>query len=476
MSSDEHQTNAHESLRAPSRERVLIVDDEEVLRFMLKTFLEQEGYEALEAPNPRAADEGIERARPDLILCDWRMPMEDGLSFLRRLNLPARVRGADPEVIFMSAHADVETALKAIELGAIDYVPKPFELSDLSFRLRRALRERRLAARVSAFGGDGEGESLQGMVGRSASMRALFQLIERVAPTHSTVMISGQSGTGKELIARAIHALSPRRHAPFVAVNCAAIPEGLIESELFGHEQGAFTSAHAARKGLFEEASGGTVFLDEVGELPTQLQVKLLRALQEREVRRVGSNQSVKVDVRVIAATLKDLDEEVQAGRFRSDLYFRLNVIPVQAPPLSARREDIPLLADLFIKRASARASRARPRLTPEALEVLTRYRWPGNVRELENVIEYAVVLSHGEQITPESLPLARLQPNPSSSHSLELVSLSIKHNTQRLEDILIRRALAEAGGVKSQAAQILEISTKTLLYKMKDYGITGEG
>ena len=460
----------------PPAGKVLVVDDEEVLRFMLKTFLTHEGYTPLEASNPREADAVIERERPDLILCDWRMPIEDGLSFLRRLNLPARVRGADPDVIFMSAHADVDTALKAIELGAVDYVSKPFELSDLSFRLRRALRERRLVARASAFGGDLDGESLQGMVGRSASMRAVFQLIERVAPTASTVMITGQSGTGKELIARAIHALSPRRHAPFVAVNCAAIPEGLMESELFGHEQGAFTHAHATRKGLFEEASGGTLFLDEVAELPVQLQVKLLRTLQEREVRRVGSNQSVRVDVRVIAATLRDLEEEVQAGRFRSDLYFRLNVIPVQAPPLSARAEDIPLLADLFLRRAGARAGRPRMRFSPEALDALTRYRWPGNVRELENAIEHAVVLSTDEVITPGDLPLSRMQSPSPSSATFELIDLSIKRNTQRLEDLLIRRALSEAGGVKSHAAQTLEISTKTLLYKMRDYGISGEG
>jgi two-component system response regulator AtoC len=459
-----------------SAEKVLIVDDEEVLRFMLKTFLAQEGYAPLEAADPREADAVIERERPDLILCDWRMPIEDGLSFLRRLNLPARVRGADPDVIFMSAHADVDTALKAIELGAVDYVSKPFELSDLSFRIRRALRERRLVARASAFGGDLDGESLQGMVGRSASMRAVFQLIERVAPTQSTVMITGQSGTGKELIARAIHALSPRRHAPFVAVNCAAIPEGLIESELFGHEQGAFTHAHAARKGLFEEASGGTLFLDEVAELPVQLQVKLLRTLQEREVKRVGSNHSVKVDVRVIAATLRDLEEEVHAGRFRSDLYFRLNVIPVQAPPLSARAEDIPLLADLFLRRAGARAGRPRLRLSPEALDALTRYRWPGNVRELENAIEHAVVLSTDELITPSALPLSRMQSPSPSAETFELIDMSIKRNTQRLEDLLIRRALTETNGVKAHAAQVLEISTKTLLYKMKDYGIITEG
>jgi DNA-binding NtrC family response regulator len=249
-----------------------------------------------------------------------------------------------------------------------------------------------------------------------------------------------------------------------------------MESELFGHEQGAFTHAHATRKGLFEEASGGTLFLDEVAELPVQLQVKLLRTLQEREVRRVGSNQSVRVDVRVIAATLRDLEEEVQAGRFRSDLYFRLNVIPVQAPPLSARAEDIPLLADLFLRRAGARAGRPRMRFSPEALDALTRYRWPGNVRELENAIEHAVVLSTDEVITPGDLPLSRMQSPSPSSATFELIDLSIKRNTQRLEDLLIRRALSEAGGVKSHAAQTLEISTKTLLYKMRDYGISGEG
>jgi two-component system, NtrC family, response regulator AtoC len=381
----------------------------------------------------------------------------------------------------MSAHADTDTALNAIELGVIDYIAKPFQMQEMSFRVQKALTERRMYARLSAYGG-GATEDLEGMVGRSAVMRALFQMIERIAPTQSTVLIQGQSGTGKELIARAVHALSDRARKPFVALNCAAIPETLLESELFGHVRGAFTGAEDDRRGLFEEAEGGTIFLDEVGELPLSLQVKLLRVLQEREVKPLGANKSRAVDVRVIAATLKDLEQEVSLGLFRGDLYYRLNVIPITAPLLRERPDDIPLLAERFIKEASARFGIPKPNLTPAALQALLACPWPGNVRELSNAIEHAVVLSDGDLIHSEDLPISVTQRQTPTYEQvslsddelcLSLNDLSIKRQTLLLESVLIKRALEVTDGVKSQAAALLEISSKTLLYKIKSYNIS---
>jgi DNA-binding NtrC family response regulator len=475
--------------------RVLLVDDDETFRFMIRLHLTQQGCEVFEASHPLEADELLTSLRPDLILCDWRMPQEDGLSFIKRLNLKDNPQGLQPAVIFMSAHSDTEVALNAIEL---DYLAKPFQMQELSFRVERALKERRAYARLSAYGGgstyEGRRGQLEGMLGRSAPMRALFHLIERVAPTQSSVLINGESGTGKELIARAIHSLSERAHGPFVAVNCAAIPTHLIESELFGHVRGAFTGAEQAHKGLFEQAEGGTLFLDEIGELPLTLQSKLLRVLQERTFKPVGGERLRSTDVRVISATLKDLPTEVSEGHFRGDLYYRLSVIPITAPPLAQRPEDIPLLVESFVRQAAARLGVATPHLTSEVLVTLSAYHWPGNVRELENAIEHAVVLSQGGRITRDALPQQLLERTPQSGsdhrhkdqnnsphQSLpqlllpleESKGLNVKEHTQALERLLIQQALAQTSGVKSQASQLLSISPKTLLYKMKEYGIS---
>lgn len=373
---------------------LLILDDEQNFRYALRLHLEREGYHIFEATHPKEADEILAKEKIALILCDWKMPQENGLSFIRRLHLNERRRGEDSEVIFMSAHSNTENALLAVQLGAADYLAKPFEMQELLFRVKKTLNEQSMYAKLNQYLSKvEEDDRLEGMIGRSPQMRELFHLIKRVAQTQSTVLVHGASGTGKELVARAIHNLSPRHHKSFIAINCAAIPENLLESELFGYAKGAFTHAQESRKGLFEEASGGTIFLDEIGELPLSLQVKLLRVLQEREVRKLGENFSTPVDVRVIAATLKDLESEVKQGLFRDDLFYRLNVIPIHLPPLSSRRDDLPLLVDHFLKKMSDRLKCPKPTVSPLALEALSEYQWPGNIRELENAIEHALVL-----------------------------------------------------------------------------------
>ena len=501
---------------------LMILDDEPVFRRMLRLHLEREGLMVTEAPNLTKARcilgfEGHEASdHPvDIILCDWRLNSvedglldnntlvhqksegkitreESGLTLIDELSSSSQI-ARKPEVLFMSAHASQHIALDAIERGASDFITKPFEISELLFRIKRMLRERQREQRLSVFESHitPHEDQLCGLVGRTPKMRALFDLIRRVAPSQSKLLIQGESGTGKELVARALHQLSlteeEQKTAPFVALNCASLPESLIESELFGHTQGAFTHAHSARRGLIEEAHGGTLFLDEIGELPLHLQAKLLRVIQESEVRRLGANQPTKLRVRFIAATLKDLAREVQEGRFRGDLYYRLNVITLELPPLRERLEDIPLLVRHLMTRICHRQRRFAPRIHPDVLSIFKEYTWPGNVRELENAIEHALILSDEDQIHVHSLPHV-LQTDASSSGELneegkklffeyiqthrEADQLSIKRLTQALEESLIREALSRTGGVKTQAAKMLEISTKTLLYKLRDYQI----
>jgi two-component system response regulator AtoC len=475
-------------------ECALIVDDEPVFRSLVRSWLEEFGLMVFEAEHPQEADQRLKERMFSLLLCDWRLPQEDGLSFIRRLGLKGAQGAQRPEVIFMSAHSDTEAALVAVESGAVDFLAKPFSKAELMFRAHKALNERALRERLKIYEDRVSGvERLlpwQGMLGQSRLMRELFSVIERVADTSSTVLITGESGTGKELIAQALHDRSDRAKGPFVTVNCAALPEPLIESELFGHVKGAFTHALESREGLFVQASGGTLFLDEIGELPLSAQAKLLRALQEREVRPIGAGRAVPVDVRVISATHSELSAEVEARRFRADLFYRLNVILIHAPPLRARPEDLQLLIAAMVERACEKLGRERPKLSSEALELLTAHSWPGNVRELESCIESAVALSQGGAIgveeLPESLTLTQaqreeryadhLEPHQlrplSAESSSKPKSLSIKQHSQRLERSLILKALKESDGVKSRAAERLEISSKTLTYKMKDYGI----
>ncbi|HEX6925298.1 MAG TPA: sigma-54 dependent transcriptional regulator, partial [Longimicrobiaceae bacterium] len=413
-----------------SRGRILVVDDEAGLRHTLELILTDEGYEILKAAN---GEEGLRVAKsehPDLILCDVRMPKIDGLAFVERYC----GAGGEALVIMMSAYGTRETAIEAMRLGAYDYISKPFNAEEVLLTIHKAqeretLRREvtRLRARMAGMQGFDE------VIGHSAAFREVLDLAARVAPYPTTVLITGESGSGKEAVARAIHASSPRRDGPFVGVNCGAIPENLLESELFGHEKGAFTGAERARDGLFMEANRGTLFLDEIGELPLALQVKLLRALQERTIRPVGGAQEREVDVRVLAATSRDLVQEVEDGRFREDLFYRINVIHLHLPPLRTRPEDIQALAEHFLERHGSRLGIRPEPLTPELVTVLARYSWPGNVRELENVIERGLVLSGG-RLGEEHLPQHVRSATPQFSLPADEDDLSVKRRLPALE------------------------------------------
>ncbi len=458
--------------------RVLVVDDEENLRHMLQILLRREGYEAVGAASVDAALGELDAGPYDIILTDLRMPGRGGLELVDEV----RRRNLDTTVVVMTAYGSREVAIEAMKRGAYDYLSKPFEADEVVLLLRKAEERERLSRenrqlRTQLKSGGREPETGLGeMVARSAPMNELFRTIRKIAEYKTTALVEGESGTGKELVARALHRLSPRASAPFIAVNCGAIPGPLLESELFGHRKGAFTDANRDRKGLFEEATGGTLFLDEIGELPLGLQVKLLRVLQEEEIRRLGDTQDIKVDVRVVAATARDLAAEVKRGGFREDLYYRLNVLALHIPPLRERREDIPLLVDHFIHRMNARMGLAITGTSPEALRVLVQFDWPGNVRELENTIERAMVLCEGAQIDVDSLPdRTKMAGRDAPTAAPVDGDLSIKRASRRSEEDLIRRALARTGGNRTRAAELLEISHRALLYKIKEYGIAGE-
>ena len=457
-----------------NNERLLVVDDEENMRHMLSVMLHREGYEVVTVPDGKSALDTLETTPFDIILCDIRMPRMDGLTFLKEF----RAKGLKPGVVMMSAYGTYDQAVEALRLGADDYISKPFKSSEILLVLEK-LRERRKkggATRVETPATREEPDfSIDDVLAESEAMRGILDTVRKVASYKTTVLISGESGTGKELIARAIHTSGERVSKPFVAVNCGAIPENLLESELFGYAKGAFTDASHDKAGLFEEAQGGTLFLDEIGELPLALQVKLLRVLQEEEIRRVGENRSRKVDVRIVAATLRDLEKDVEDGRFRRDLYYRLNVLPLKIPPLRERPEDILLLADHFIAHYAERLDRGVTGLTPDAKAALRQYEWPGNVRELENVVERAIVLNDSDQITMADLPFSPSQGSGFAGDFLfsEKEGLSIKKWTARIERDLISRALEQTGGNRTRAAKLLEISHRALLYKIKEYGLS---
>ena len=464
--------------------RILVVDDEEGLRHMLQLFLSREGFEVVSVASAEAALAELELREYDCLLCDVRMPRTTGLDLLDTL----RGRPGAPTVIMMSAYGSNELALDAMKRGAYDYVSKPFKPDEMLLVLRKAEERERLrrenqslrralADRAAALVPP-PAHSMAGMIGKSPPMQAVFRTLQKVAEYKTNVLITGESGTGKELVARALHDLSPRAGGPFVAVNCGAIPETLLESELFGHKKGAFTDASRDKKGLFEEADGGTLFLDEIGEMPVGLQVKLLRALQEEQIRRLGDSKEIDIDVRVVAATTRDLPAEVKAGGFREDLFYRLNVLPVHLSPLRDRREDIPALVDHFVKKAGDKHAAAGVRITgvaPDAMELLLAYAWPGNVRELENTIERAMVLADGGRIEAAALEDRIKLAAPLAHARLAPQELSIKKTTRLMEEELIRRALAQTGGNRTSAAKILEISHRALLYKIKEYGIADE-
>jgi two-component system response regulator AtoC len=449
--------------------RVLVVDDEENIRLVLRTLLGKHGYEVAVASSGEAALEEVDRLAPDFVLADVRMGGMSGLELTRAL----AARGDEITVIVMSAYGSVDLALEAMKAGAYDYVSKPFKQDEVLLALRKAeerealKRENRaLKAQMRAT------SSFAGMIGRSDAMAKVFRTIEKAAAYATTVLIQGESGTGKELVARALHQEGARAEEPFVPVNCGAIPESLIESELFGHKRGAFTDATSDKPGLFEEADGGTLFLDEIGELPQGTQVKLLRALQEGTLRRLGETRDREVDVRVVAATVRDLHEEVEAGRFREDLFYRLNVLPIHVPPLRERRDDLTLLIDHFVERNNARLGTRVRGVDAKARKLMLAYHWPGNVRELENVIERAMVLADGDVLGEADLPDRLREPDPVQA-VLASGELSIKKTQRYIEETLIRKALEETGGNRTRASKLLEISHRALLYKIKDYGIS---
>jgi two-component system, NtrC family, response regulator AtoC len=454
--------------------RILIVDDEESFRHMLSVILIKEGYEVETASN---GEEGLRKAAAspfDQILCDIRMPRMDGLGFLGEI----KKSGIEATIIVMSAYGTADTAIEAMKLGAYDYVSKPFKPDEIILTLRKAEEREQLRRENQLLREEVAKEySFENIVSKNEQMQKIFEVIKKVSHYKSTVLITGESGTGKELVARALHYNSNRAQNPFVAVNCGAIPENLLESELFGHAKGAFTDAIRTKKGLFEEADGGTLFLDEIGELPGQLQVKLLRVLQDGQIRRIGESKSIQIDVRIVAATVKDLQKEVNEGRFREDLFYRLNVLPLHIPPLRERKEDIPLLIHHFIGKYNQAMNKNVAGVDHRAMETLIGYKWYGNVRELENTIERAIVLSEKNHIGLDNLP-AEIQ-NFKEDILIETLpdeEYSIKKASKSLELNLIQKALRKTKGNHTHAARLLEISHRALLYKIKEYGIVENG
>ena len=450
---------------------VLIVDDEESMRHLLSVILRDHGYEARSVSNGEEALKELAARDYDLVLSDVRMPRMGGLELLREIQ---RLH-PDLTVIVMSAYGTHDTAIEAMKAGAYDYISKPFKPDEVVLVLKKAEERERLARENRRLRTELASEyRFENIVSGSETMAEVLRQVRKVAPIKTTVLLTGESGTGKELVARAIHELSPRASLPFVAVNCGAIPGELMESELFGHVKGAFTDASRNKKGLAAEADGGTLFLDEVGELPLGLQVKLLRFLQEEEVRRVGDNRSEHVDVRVVAATARDLSKAVAAAEFREDLFWRLNVVAIKLPPLRERAGDIPVLAAHFLaKYARLRSGEPVKGISEEALEAMATYGWPGNVRELEHAVERAVVLSEGPELREEDLP-ERIRGGGTAASRVAVPegTLSIKRATRAMEEQLIRTALEQTRGNRTRAAEVLEISYRALLYKIKEYGL----
>jgi two-component system, NtrC family, response regulator AtoC len=449
--------------------RVLVVDDEENLRLVLRTLLRRHGYEVETAPTGEEALALVDSFGPDVVLTDVRMPKMGGLDLLATL----KAKGNEATVIVMSAYGNMDLALEAMKAGAYDYVQKPFKPDEVVLALKKAEEREALRRENRALRDEIRKEHrFEDILAKSGKMQDIFRTIAKISEYKTTVLVTGESGAGKELVARAIHRRS-KRSGPFVAVNCGAIPENLLESELFGHKKGAFTDAVHDRRGLFEEATGGTLFLDEIGELPLALQVKLLRVLEDEKIRRLGETRDLQVDVRIITATHRDLPAETKAGRFREDLFYRLNVLPIHCPPLRDRREDIPLLIDHFLARNNARLGTSIRGLDTEARRLLYEYAWPGNVRELENTVERAMVLTEGDTITAQDLPERVREARDPVQMQLASGELSVKKTMRIIEEILIRRALQKTKGNRTRAAEILEISHRALLYKIKDYLIT---
>src|SRR3989449_5876797 len=449
--------------------RVLVVDDERSMRELLAIMLRQAGHDVTVADGGEAAIKALKSDTFDLVITDLRMREVDGLAVLRA----AKEQSPQTVVLVITAFASTETAVEAMKLGAYDYLTKPFKVDEIKLTIANALERKRLQDENQALKRQLRRErGSENFIGKSPQMLDIFETIRKAADSVSTVLITGESGTGKELVAHAIHEESPRRNGPFVSVNCGAVPETLMESELFGHVKGAFTGAVANTVGLFSAAAAGTLFLDEVTEVPSSVQVKLLRAIQEREIRRVGDTRDIKVDVRLIAASNRDVAKAVADGVLREDLFYRLNVIPIHLPPLRERREDIPLLVAHFIRRLSSELSKVVRGVSPEALAILESYRWPGNIRELENVIERALVLGSGDVLEVGALPPDLHQSHDHQEVPVEIPSdgLDLETTLDQIEHRYLQMALARTGGVQTRAAELLRVSFRQFRYKLQKH------
>jgi len=447
--------------------KILVVDDDSAHRHMLQAVLSNQGYDITQAVSGEDAIASVEKGFYDLILMDVRMSRIGGIAALKK------IKDISPgiPIIIMTAYASVSTAVDALKSGAYDYLTKPLDIDELNILINKALHHHQLVEEnIYMKERLGDRFDFSGIIGKSRAMQELFNTLAMIAPSEATVLISGESGTGKELIANAIHHNSPRRDKPFITVNCAALPENLLESELFGHLKGAFTGADSRRKGRFHLADTGSIFLDEVGELALSTQAKILRVLQEHAFEPLGGSDTIKVNTRVIAATNKNIAEEIQKGRFREDLYYRLNVVQLAVVALRERRDDIPLLVDLFLKKYAEKNKRLIKGFSPRAMDLIMRYDWPGNVRELENVVERAVIMSRGDILTPDEFP-----------DTLKAVNQEVKNggvdiapgmSLKEVEKQMILKTLEETGGNRTRAAEILGISRRTIQLKLKEYGV----
>lgn len=455
------------------KDKILVADDEKSMRELLDIMLKKEGYKVTLASSGEEVMKLIEKDLFDLALVDIRMPRQDGISVLKKIKSVS----PETEVIMITAYASADTAIKAMKEGAYDYITKPFKVDEIKLIIQNALEKKKLQKENLLLKKVVRDRyHFNNIIGQSSKMMELYDLLERVAPTKTNILITGESGTGKELAAKAIHYNSPRRDKPFVTLNCGAIPESLIESELFGHMKGAFTDAITTKKGLFEVADEGTLFLDEISELPLMMQVKLLRVLQDREFKRVGGTEDIRVDVRIISATNKDLEEAVREKQFREDLFYRLNVIQIKIPSLRDRKEDIPLLANHFLEKYSEELGKPITQISPEALQILIQYDYPGNVRELQNIIERAVALETSRELTAQNL---RSYIEEQLQYKRRPIDLEIPTEGVDLEKIvedvertLLLKALEKTKGIKKKAAELLHINFRSMRYRLEKYGL----
>jgi two-component system response regulator PilR (NtrC family) len=455
------------------KDKILVADDEQSMREFLDIMLKKEGYKVSLASNGEEVIKLIEKDIFDLTLMDIRMPRLDGIGALKK------IKTISPEtiVIMITAYASADTAIKAMKEGAYDYITKPFKVEEIKLIIKNALEKKNLQKEnILLKQVVKDRYHFENIIGQSSKMSALYDLLEKVAPTKTNILVTGESGTGKELVARAIHFNSPRKEKPFVTLNCGAIPESLIESELFGHMKGAFTDAIATKKGLFEVADEGTIFLDEISELPLLMQVKLLRILQDKEFKRVGGTEDIRVDVRIISATNKDLEEAVKEKQFREDLFYRLNVIQIKLPSLRERKEDIPLLSEHFLKKYSEELNKNILKISPGALSILLQYGYPGNVRELQNIIERAVALETTQELTAQNLSSYLNEQIPLKKGALDLEipteGIDLEKVVEDLERTLLLKALDRTKGIKKKAADLLHINFRSMRYRLEKYGL----